>query len=68
MIRRQEGAPGVIVTYSVASVDQCIARITQLGGAVLVPKATIPGTGYMAYCVDPEANIFGIMQIDPAAM
>jgi hypothetical protein len=32
-----------------------------------MPKMTIPGVGYLAYCHDTEGNMFGIMQADPAA-
>jgi len=27
----------------------------------------IPGVGWLAYCVDPEGNAFGIMQQDAQA-
>jgi len=27
----------------------------------------VPNVGYMAYCKDPEGNLFGIMQVDPNA-
>jgi predicted enzyme related to lactoylglutathione lyase len=37
------------------------------GGAVAVPKMAIPGVGWLAYCTDPEGNIFGLMQDDPNA-
>jgi predicted enzyme related to lactoylglutathione lyase len=37
------------------------------GGRVLTPKMTVPGQGYMAYCLDSEGNQFGIMQMDMKA-
>jgi predicted enzyme related to lactoylglutathione lyase len=27
----------------------------------------VPGIGYHALCQDPEGNVFGIMEMDPAA-
>jgi predicted enzyme related to lactoylglutathione lyase len=27
----------------------------------------IPGVGWLAYCIDPDGNTFGIMQNDPKA-
>jgi predicted enzyme related to lactoylglutathione lyase len=67
LIRRFEGGPGVINTLSVASVDEAIAKVATLGGAVIMAKTAIPGTGYVAYCVDPEGNVFGIMEINDQA-
>ena len=37
------------------------------GGTVAVPKMPIPTMGWLAYCKDTEGNIFGMMQMDPAA-
>jgi predicted enzyme related to lactoylglutathione lyase len=46
----------------VPSVDSFVARIGENGGKVVVPKMTIPGIGYLAYCQDTEQNVFGIME------
>jgi hypothetical protein len=67
MVRRYEGGPGTINTIAVPSVDDAIAKVAQLGGAVAMPKATLPGTGYLAYCMDPEGNVFGVLQLDEKA-
>jgi len=29
-----------------------------------MPKTAIPGVGYFGYCVDPEGNLFGMLQAD----
>jgi len=34
---------------------------------VALEKMPVPGVGWLAYLKDPEGNIFGIMQNDPAA-
>jgi predicted enzyme related to lactoylglutathione lyase len=54
-------------TIDVPSCDDLVARIEQAGGRVSVPKMAIPGVGWLAYCVDPEGNAFGIMQQDAQA-
>jgi predicted enzyme related to lactoylglutathione lyase len=32
-----------------------------------LPKHTIPGVGYQAYCIDPDGTIFGVHQRDESA-
>jgi predicted enzyme related to lactoylglutathione lyase len=54
-------------TVDVPSVDEWLGRITTAGGTIALPKMPIPGIGWLAYGKDPEGNILGIMQMDPAA-
>ena len=58
---------GFVGTIDVESVDATVARGTSLGGTVGLPKMPIPGVGWLAYLKDPEGNVFGVMQRDPAA-
>jgi uncharacterized protein len=58
---------GYVCTVGVEDLDADIARALALGGSLAVPKAAIPGVGWLAYCKDTEANIFGMMQNDPSA-
>src|SRR5512136_998481 len=51
-------------TIGVPSVDNFLLKIKKAGGKVDQPKMPIPGVGYMAYCMDTEGNLFGIMQSD----
>ena len=76
----EEGQPGIngglmnrsdnplptstINTIDVPSVDDYTQKITERGGKVVIPKGTVPGIGYIAYCEDTEGNVFGIMQFD----
>lgn len=76
-----EGEPGInggvmpkrhpqqpcVNTIGVANVDEALATVTANGGQIAVPKMPIPGVGWLAYGKDPEGNIFGMMQNDPAA-
>jgi len=54
-------------TIGVPSVDEFARKIVEAGGKVVREKAPIPGVGYLAYCMDTEGNVFGIMQEDPSA-
>jgi hypothetical protein len=65
--RRSEEWDKVVNTISVKSVDEYVEKIISFGGKVLRPKSVIPGVGYLAYCMDPDGNPFGIMQEDPSA-
>jgi uncharacterized protein len=64
---KDETHPTIINTISVASFEDAVKTIMQEGGKVLTPKMAVPNVGYMAYCKDPEGNLFGIMQVDPTA-
>ncbi|HYA32465.1 MAG TPA: VOC family protein [Candidatus Bathyarchaeia archaeon] len=54
-------------TISVTSVDEFTKKIEDAGGYIARPKRAVPGQGYLAYCIDTEGNIFGIMGFDPLA-
>jgi len=56
-----------ICTVEVADLDEYIDRVIRAGGVVSVPKMPIPGVGWLAYCLDSESNIFGLMQTDEKA-
>jgi hypothetical protein len=66
--QHEEGQPGGYYnTIDVPSVDEYVAKVTEHGGEVLVPKMTIPTVGYMAYFRDTEGNIFSVMEMDESA-
>jgi predicted enzyme related to lactoylglutathione lyase len=67
MMKRRGPAESVVNTIDVPSVDDYTSKVESKGGTVVVPKMAVPGIGYMAYCTDPEGNMFGIMQSDPGA-
>jgi predicted enzyme related to lactoylglutathione lyase len=56
-----------VCTVDVASVDDAVRRIVELGGSIALAKMPIPGVGWLAYGKDTEGNIFGCMQTDPSA-
>ena len=54
-------------TLDVVSVDKAVAKVVTAGGKLVRPKAAIPTMGWIAYCADPDGNVFGMMQMDPKA-
>jgi uncharacterized protein len=74
LMKRQGGEPGIdtpIITYvctiDVPNIDGYLEKIQEHGGKVTMEKGPIPGIGWLAYCLDTEKNIFGIMQPDMSA-
>lgn len=52
---------------SVASLDESIAQVQRLGGAIVRSKTAVPKTAWYAVVADPEGNIFAMWQADPTA-
>ena len=66
-MRRQHPQQPMANTIGVDSVDAALEAVVGNGGRIALPKMAIPGVGWLAYFHDPEGNIFGMMQADPAA-
>jgi predicted enzyme related to lactoylglutathione lyase len=66
-IARRDPREGTRNTVSVASADETLRKLEEIGGKALGPKMLIPGVGYHALCQDPDGNVFGIMEPDPSA-
>lgn len=62
-----QGVGETVNVIDVPSVDEYLAKITDHGGTVVMPKMAVPTVGYLAYCKDTEGTLFGIMQFDQAA-
>jgi len=62
-----EAVIAYVCTVEVAAVDESVKKAVSLGGKNVVSKMAIPGAGWLAYCKDPEGNIFGLMQSDATA-
>lgn len=56
-----------VCTVQVESLDDTFNKAQKLGGTVAMPKMPIPGIGWLAYVMDPDGNLLGIMQEDPSA-
>jgi predicted enzyme related to lactoylglutathione lyase len=66
-IAKRSDLNAVTNTIGVTSLDEAMDKVVAAGGKVVKPKTTIPGFGYMAYCLDTEGNTFGIMESAPNA-
>lgn len=58
---------GWLLFVNVPSLDETVARIQHLGGAIVRPKTAVPRTAWVTIMADPSKNIFGIWQADLAA-
>jgi len=67
LMRRMDPEDSTANIIDVPSVDEFAAKVMAAGGTLIMPKMPIPGIGFLAYCKDPEGNVFGIMQPDPTA-
>lgn len=56
-----------VCTVAVDDLDGTLARNAELGGAVALPRMPVTGMGWLAYVLDPDGNILGLLQPDPAA-
>ncbi|UCG45578.1 MAG: VOC family protein [Candidatus Bathyarchaeota archaeon] len=62
MMKKQNPEHKPVYYISVESVDDYSKKIEKLGGKVTVPKTEIPGTGWWAFALDPEGNLFGLFE------
>ncbi len=56
-----------VCTIGVESLDTSVATALAAGATMALPKMPITGVGWLAYCHDPEGNLFGMLQNDPTA-
>ena len=62
-----QGVNGFICTIDVASLEESINKAVKAGASLAIARMPIKGVGWLAYCKDPEGNIFGMMQPDENA-
>ena len=67
MKRDEQTPPGTVNTIDVPDLDEYTEKTISAGGKVVAPRITVPGVGYMAYVMDPEGNVFGLMESDENA-
>lgn len=67
ILRRTAPGTSTVNTIDVPSVDEYVAKAVAAGGQVAMPKMAVPGIGWLAYCMDTEGNVFGLMQMDAGA-
>jgi len=57
---------GYECTISVPDIDAATALVVANGGTIILPKTIIPTVGQLCFFRDPEGNVAGAMQYDPA--
>ena len=67
LMKKNHPQQPVTNSIQVEDIDATVAAIESNGGQIVVPKMAIPTIGWLAYFKDPDQNIFGVMQNDPAA-
>ena len=67
LARREDPDTVVENIIDVKDLDQSIKEVEANGGTIVRPKMAVPGVGWMAYFIDTEGNIFGMMETDPQA-
>jgi uncharacterized protein len=67
LLRKEAPTVATTNTIGVESVDRAVAAVQSAGGKLVTPKMPIPTIGYLAYCEDPEGNLFGVLQPDANA-
>jgi hypothetical protein len=55
---------GFVCTIVVESIGDIIEKIERFGGKIMQPAMYITKMGMLAYCMDTEGNMFGIMEPD----
>lgn len=49
-------------TVDVPSLQEALQSVESRGGKIVVPPMIVENVGEVAYCTDPDGNIFGLMQ------
>ena len=56
-----------VCTTVVPDLDARLEKALGSGGTLALAKMAVSAVGWLAYIKDPEGNILGMMQMDPAA-
>ena len=58
-----DGSAGHVTGYvRVGDIESTIARVTELGGSVVMPKFSPDGSAQLALVADPEGHILGLTE------
>ena len=67
LARREDPDTRVENMIDVKDLERSIKEVEANGGIIIRPKMAVPTVGWLAYFMDTEGNIFGMMEIDPKA-
>jgi predicted enzyme related to lactoylglutathione lyase len=62
MLARDGAMKGPLIVVDVDSIDASLAKIGELGGTTVSPKAPVGDMGFAAYFTDPEGNVIGLWE------
>jgi len=62
VMQRQNAQQPWMNYVNVGSIDTVIEKATQLGATVALPKMPVPGNRAIAAIIDPQGNIFGLLE------
>jgi len=65
--KRMAHEANTINVINVQSLSETMAMVRENGGETIAESITVPGIGYMTYCLDSEGNTFGLLQEDSEA-
>ncbi|GIV96808.1 MAG: bleomycin resistance protein [Herpetosiphonaceae bacterium] len=46
----------------VDNIEDCLVRVQELGGRVVVPRTEVPDAGWFAHFADPDGNVIGLVE------
>jgi uncharacterized protein len=59
----QDGSSGHVTGYvKVADINATLAKVTELGGSVVMPKFSPDGSAQLAMFADPEGHVIGLTE------
>ncbi len=67
MTARQDPQHTPVNYVQVDSVQESLEKAQRLGAQVVVPRRSVPGTGWFAVILDPNGNRIGMWQEDSSA-
>lgn len=67
IMKKKDPNQPIVNSINVVNIDEAIKNIEKAGGVIVVPKMPIPTVGWLVYFKDPDGNIHGAYQDDPAA-
>jgi predicted enzyme related to lactoylglutathione lyase len=67
LMKRSDETPAPVITVDVDSIDDTLKQIDAAGGSTVRERTEIPGMGAFAYFKDPEGNVVGLWETNPAA-
>jgi hypothetical protein len=59
----QDGSSGHVTGYvKVADINATLAKVTELGGSVVMPRFSPDGSAHLALFADPEGHVIGLTE------